>query len=153
MGKVPQMHFPVIWTVYGHFPRPWWETHLQINPNQSSELWKDLPLRLMVNRFQRSSQVQFPSCWPWPGVLIYYLKRKHHKYGTEFEKHPLYTVSLWLEISCKAVLYFWNSFSVNLFFAYLGVRLLEKLVKALHSEGSWSKPQPWYKALSYLELN
>ena len=43
---------------------PWWETHLKINPNQSLELWKDLSLRLMVKRFQRSSQVQFPSCWP-----------------------------------------------------------------------------------------
>ena len=37
-------------------------THLKINPNQSIELWSDLSLRLMVKRFQRVSQVLFPSC-------------------------------------------------------------------------------------------
>ena len=45
--------------------------HLNINPNQNKELWKDLTLRLLVKRFQSSSQVQFPSCWPWPEVLLY----------------------------------------------------------------------------------
>ena len=40
---------------------------MKINPNQSLKLWKHLSLRLMVKRFQRWSQVQFPSCWPWPG--------------------------------------------------------------------------------------
>ena len=37
------------------------QTHLKINPYESIELFKDLSLRLMVKRFQRSSQVQFPS--------------------------------------------------------------------------------------------
>ena len=36
--------------------------NLNINPNQSIELWKDLSSRFMVKRFQRSSQVRFPSC-------------------------------------------------------------------------------------------
>ena len=36
--------------------------HLKKIPNQCLEIWKDLSLRLMVKRFQRSSQVQFPSC-------------------------------------------------------------------------------------------
>lgn len=31
----------------------------------SLELWKDLSLMLKTKRFQRSCQVQFPSCWPW----------------------------------------------------------------------------------------
>ena len=44
-----------------NFLRSWWETHLKINPYQSIELSKDLSLRLMVNRFQRSCQIQFPS--------------------------------------------------------------------------------------------
>ena len=44
------------------FPRPWWETYLKINPNHSTELWKDLSLKFTVKRFQRSSQVQFLSC-------------------------------------------------------------------------------------------
>ena len=34
----------------------------KIDSNESIELWKDLFLRFMVKRFQRSSQVQFPSC-------------------------------------------------------------------------------------------
>ena len=86
------------------FPRSWWETHLKINPNQLLELWKDLSLKLMIKRFQWSSQVQFTSCWP--GVLISFLKRKHNKQWIEFEKHPLHTVHLGLEILCKAGLFF-----------------------------------------------
>ena len=98
------------------FPRSWWGTRWKINPNQSLELWKDLSLRLMVKRFQRLSLVQFPSCWPWTGVLIYHLKSKHNKKGTEFEKEPLHTLPLGLGILCKAVLLFLNMFSSNLFF-------------------------------------
>ena len=45
-----------------NFPWPWWETHFKINPNQSTELWKDLSFRFMGKRFQMSSQVQFLSC-------------------------------------------------------------------------------------------
>ena len=44
-----------------NFLRPWWETHMKINPNQYIEIWKNLSLRLMVKRCQRSSQVKFPS--------------------------------------------------------------------------------------------
>ena len=57
-----------------NFPQPWWETHLKIYPNQSIELWNNLSFRFMVKRFQRSSQVQVPSCSPWTAVFIYYLK-------------------------------------------------------------------------------
>ena len=63
-GKASQMHFPVFEQCKksGNFPRSWWGTHLKLSPNQSLELWKDLSLRLMDKRFQKSSQVQFPSC-------------------------------------------------------------------------------------------
>ena len=44
-----------------NFLRPWWETHLKINPNQYIEIWKIFSLRLMIKRCQRSSQVKFPS--------------------------------------------------------------------------------------------
>ena len=98
------------------FPRSWCGTRWKINPNQSLELWKDLSLRLMVKRFQRSSLVQFPSCWPWPGVSIYYLKSKHNKKGTELEKQPRHTLPLGLGILCKAGLLFLNMFISNLFF-------------------------------------
>ena len=54
-----------------NFPQPWWKTHLKINSNQCIQLWKDLSLRLMAKRFQRLSQVHFPSCCPWPGVLTF----------------------------------------------------------------------------------
>ena len=71
---------------------------------------------------------------------------------------------LGLEISCKTSLLFKNIFSCNLFFeilitwllrvAYLGIRLLEKWIKALQPklEGSWFKPRPCYKAPSDLGL-
>ena len=39
------------------FTRPWWETHLKTNPNQSLELWTDFFARLMVEWFQESSKV------------------------------------------------------------------------------------------------
>ena len=51
----------------GHGGRSTWKW-------QSTELWKDLSLRLMVKSFQRSSKVQFSSRWSWPALLIYYLK-------------------------------------------------------------------------------
>ena len=38
------------------------EDILEINPNQSLELRKDLSLWLMVKGLQRSIQVHFPSC-------------------------------------------------------------------------------------------
>ena len=101
--KVSQMHYLVIWANLSNFPWSWWETHLRINPKQSLGLWKDLSLRLMVKKFQRLSRVQFPSSWPWPGVLISYLKSKQE---TKFEKHPLHTLSLGLGILFKAGLPF-----------------------------------------------
>ena len=47
----------------GWYPSSLYGRHLKIDSNQSIELWSDLSLRLMVKRFQRSSQVQFLSCW------------------------------------------------------------------------------------------
>ena len=60
--KVSQVHLLVILKCKsenfpGHGGR-----HLKKLPNQCLEIWKDLSLRLMVKKFQRSSQVQFPSC-------------------------------------------------------------------------------------------
>ena len=76
------------------------------------------------------------------------------------EKHPLNTIPLELGVSCKAGLLFLNIFSRGLFFyvlilgsfrfASLWARLMEMLVKALHSvsEESWFKFQPCYQAPS-----
>ena len=36
------------------FPHHGWDTHLKISFNQSTELWKDLSLKLMVKRFLKS---------------------------------------------------------------------------------------------------
>ena len=56
------------------FPGHWRKIHLNINTYLSIELWKDLSVKLMVKRFQRSIQDQFPSRWPWTGLFIYYFK-------------------------------------------------------------------------------
>ena len=60
----------------------------------SIELWKDLSLRLVVKRCQKSCHVQFPLFWAWPGVLIYDLKSSLHIMPTL------------LGILCKACLIF-----------------------------------------------
>ena len=60
-GKVLQMHLPANLSKSENFPRLWWEAHLKINPNQSLELWMDFFVRLIVKRFQRLRQFQFPT--------------------------------------------------------------------------------------------
>ena len=63
-GNVSQMHFPVICKSEHckseNFPRPWWGAHWKINPYQSIELLKDLSLKLIVKRSQKSVKFSFP---------------------------------------------------------------------------------------------
>ena len=51
--------------------------------------------------------VQFPLCWLWPGVLIYYFMIWPETGGDEFEKLPLHYVSfLGWEFDAKPVFFF-----------------------------------------------
>ena len=50
------------------------EYSLEDKALHSTELKKDLSLRLIAKRLQRFYDTQFPSCWPWPRVLIYFKK-------------------------------------------------------------------------------
>ena len=52
------------------FYKQWSFALVNINPKHFIELWKDLSLRLIVRRFQRSCKVQFPLSRPRPDVLI-----------------------------------------------------------------------------------
>ena len=101
-GKVSQKHFPVKWALQiWMFFWPWWDKH------KSIELWKDLSLRLMFKSFLRLSQVLFPSCWPWPWLLIYIsIQKLTSQIGGLNLKNVLHTMSLGLPISCKACLLF-----------------------------------------------
>ena len=52
------------------FYKQWSFALVNINPKHFIELWKDLSLRLIVRRFQRSCKVQFPLSRPRPDVFI-----------------------------------------------------------------------------------
>ena len=69
--KVPQAHLPLIWTLKTWKFSPTMVGYtLEDNVLISVEFLKDLTLKLIVKRFQRSSHVQFSSCWP---VAKYYM--------------------------------------------------------------------------------
>ena len=76
--------------------------------------------KLMVKSFQRSSQIKFSSHWSWSELLIYYLTQQLEDWT---RKTLLHTMSLALEISCKACLLFKKFFSGDLFFDLLIIGL------------------------------
>ena len=59
------------------FSQTWWDSHLKKSLDHSIELWKDLPLRLIVKRFQRLCHVMcginilFETLTPEIGGLIW----------------------------------------------------------------------------------
>ena len=97
-----------------NFLQPCWETHLRINSYQSIELWKDLPLRLMVKRFQWSSQVQFLSLIL-SRVINILFEKLTPQIGDWIWKAPCAHYFSGVGISCKACLLFLNFFSGDLF--------------------------------------
>ena len=56
------------------FPQPVWDIHLEIKPWLFFRIIEGFILEVNSSEVLNSS-VQFPSCWTWREVLIYYLRR------------------------------------------------------------------------------
>ena len=107
--------------------------------------------KLMLNRFQRPSQVSFSFHWPWPGLLIYYLKINTTNRGMNL-----------INTFCRLFLWGWG-YHVNSFFFFFFLNIVvtilwcldyrplldlciyrpDSWVKVLRSEseGSWLRPR------------
>ena len=86
------------------FPNHWGILTWRKNSDQSIELLKELPLRLVIiKRFQRSRHHQFYSFDPDLQILF---EKSTSQIWVSFEKYPLQTMHQVLRISCKACFLF-----------------------------------------------